>query len=85
MSDVHVMFRGRQEDFPFDALFPTDRYEALGITDGAIVGPATVSQSQIRMALAQKFDVGMNEFEDHYIETSPNGNITVRANTPFGE
>lgn len=84
MSDVHVMYRGRQDDFPFDSLFPNERYEALGIAEGATVLPSTVNESQIRMALAQKYDVGMNEFNDHFIEINPNGNITVRANTPFG-
>lgn len=84
MSDVHVMFRGRQEDLPFDNLFPTERYEALGITSGTTVLPSTVSESQIRMALAQRFDVGVGEFQDHFIEINPNGNITVRQNTPFG-
>jgi hypothetical protein len=84
MSDIHVMFRGRQDDFDFGELFPAERYEALGIADGTDVTSRSVSDTQIRMALAQKYDVGTNEFADHKIETSSNGNITVRANTPFG-
>ena len=84
MSGVHVMFRGTQEDMDFTELFPEDRYEALGIAAGTNVTPQSVSTDQIKMALAQKFDVGTGEFADHYVEVSKNGNITVRANTPFG-
>lgn len=84
MSDVHVMYRGSQDDFLFDELFPEDRYEALGIEPGSEVLPSTVSVSQVKMALAQHYDVGMGEFNDHKVEINSNGNITVRANTPFG-
>jgi hypothetical protein len=85
MSDIHVMFRGRQDDLKFDDLFSQDRFDALGITEGTVLTPSSVNQDQIRMALAQKYDVGLDEFKDHAIEVSANGNITVRANTPFGE
>lgn len=84
MSDVHVMYRGSQDDFSFDELFPEDRYEAIGIDTDTVVSPQTVNQTQIRAALAQHYDVGLNEFNDHHIEINKNGNITVRANTPFG-
>jgi len=85
MADIHVMFRGRQDDLKFDELFPVERYEALGIPAGTEVTSLTVNDSQIRMALAQKYDVGLNEFRDQYIEINPNGNITIRANVPFGK
>lgn len=84
MQDIHVMFRGRQDDLKFSDLFSQDRFEALGITIGTVITPSSVNHDQIRMALAQKYDVGMDEFRDHAIEISSNGNITVRANTPFG-
>lgn len=84
MSDVHVMYRGRQDDFDFTDLFSEDRYEALGIVPGTNVTSQSVSTDQIKMALAQKYDVGTGEFADHHIEVAKNGNITVRANTPFG-
>jgi hypothetical protein len=84
MSDVHVMYKGRQDDFSFDELFPEERLGAIGVQEGATVLPSTVTVTQIRMALAQKYDVGEREFSDHFIEISQNGNITVRANTPFG-
>lgn len=84
MSDIHVMFRGRQDDFAFEELFSEDRYEGLGIAPGAIVTPTTVSTEQIKMALSQHYDVGLNELSDHKVEVSSNGNITVRANTVFG-
>lgn len=84
MSDVHVMYQGQQDDFSFEELFPEDRYEAIGIDTDTVVTPKSVNDTQIRAALAQKYDVGLNEFNDHHIEINPNGNITVRANTPFG-
>jgi hypothetical protein len=84
MSGVHVMIRGRQEDLSFEELFPVERHEALGIPSGTAVLPSTVTEVQIRMALAQKYDVGIGEFSESFIEINPNGNITVRPNTPFG-
>lgn len=84
MSEVHVMYRGKQEDLSFGDLFPVERYEAIGIAPGTEVVPSNVTDNQIRAALAQYYDVGLNEFSDQYIEKNPNGNITIRANTPFG-
>ena len=84
MSDVHVMFRGNTDDFNFEDLFPEERYEQLGIEAGATPAPSNVNQDQIRMALAQHYDCGLDEFSDHHIEINSNGNITVRANTTFG-
>jgi len=34
--------------------------------------------------LSQYYDVGVGEFDDHFVELNPNGNVTVRPNTPFG-
>ena len=84
MSEVHVMYQGKQEDISFEDLFPAERYEAIGIAPGTEVIPSNVTDNQIRAALAQYYDVGLNEFSDQYIEKNPNGNITIRANTPFG-
>jgi hypothetical protein len=84
MSEVHVMYRGKQEDLSFEDLFPVERYEAIGIAPGTEVIPSNVTDNQIRAALAQYYDVGLNEFSDQNIEKNPNGNITIRANTPFG-
>jgi len=84
MLEVHVVFRGEQKDFSFEQLFPAERYAALGIQEGTLVAPNSVTDQQICMALAQVFDVGLQEFSDHYIDKSSNGNITVRQNTPFG-
>jgi hypothetical protein len=84
MSYVHVMYKGRQDDILFEDLFPEERYEAIGILQGTEVSPSNVTDNHIRAALAQYYDVGLNEFSDQYIEKNPNGNITIRANTPFG-
>lgn len=84
MANVHVQFRGQQQDISFEELFSGDRYEALGINTDTVASPQSVSDTQIRMALAQKFDVGVGEFQDLFIEKNPNGNITVRPNAVFG-
>jgi hypothetical protein len=81
---VHVVYNGRNEDLTFEELFPQDRYPNLGITAGTDVNANTLTQEQVRTALAQHYDVGLNEFEDHYIEFASNGNITVRPNATFG-
>jgi hypothetical protein len=81
---VHVVYDGRNEDLSFEDLFPRDRYQNIGIAEGTEVNANTLTQDQVRTALAQHYDVGLNEFEDHYVEFSANGNITVRPNTTFG-
>jgi hypothetical protein len=82
MSMIHVVYSGRNEDLEFDEVFRPDRYEALGITDTA--RPENVSNDLIKRALAYHYDVAANEFEAHYIENNPNGNITVRPNAKWG-
>lgn len=84
MSEVHVLFRGQQKSFLFDEVFEPDRYAAIGIPENMEVNSSTVTQEQVKMALAQKFDVGVGEFQDSFVEINPNGNITVRPDTTFG-
>ena len=84
MSTIHCTFRGTQHTFDFEEIFAPDRYTAIGIADGIDVRPDTVSNEQVKMALAQKFDVGVGEFNDDFVEINPNGNITLRPNTVFG-
>ena len=81
---VHLKYEGRSETIEFDVLFPTERYASIGIAAGTTATPQTVSEQQIRLALAQHFDVGLDEFEEHFIEINPNGNITVRPEAVFG-
>ena len=84
MSTIHCTFRGRQYDFDFFEIFAPDRYVAIGIPEDFDVKPNTVTQDQVKMALAQKFDVGVGEFDEDFVEINPNGNITVRPDTVFG-
>ena len=84
MSSIHVVYDGQTKDLTFDELFPADRLASIGIPDGTDVAASTVNQQQVKMALAQHFDVGLGEFEDHFVEINLNGNVTVRPNTPFG-
>ena len=81
---IHVVYDGRKEDLTFAQLFPTDRLQGMGIAEGTEVNANTLNQENVRMALAQHYDVGVNEFEDHHIEFQSNGNIVVRPETTFG-
>jgi len=81
---VHVKYEGRSDDIEFGDLFPQDRLASMGFAEGAAPTPQTVTQQQIRIALAQHYDRGVNEFDPFYVEVNPNGNITVRPEATFG-
>jgi hypothetical protein len=83
MPDVHVMYNGTH-DINFDELFTAERKESIGLAADAAVTSKDLSNNQIKAALVQHFDVGPDEFNDHYVDIAPNGNITVRPSTPFG-
>jgi hypothetical protein len=82
---IHVVYDGRNEDLTFEQLFPGDRLQSIGITEGTAINASTLNQDNVRTALAQHYDVGIDEFRDHFIEFAHNGNITVRPNTVFGK
>ena len=82
---VHIVYNGRKEDLTFDQLFPADRLQSMGIREGMEINANTLTQENIRMALAQHYDVGLDEFQDHYIEFQNSGNIVVRPDTTFGK
>lgn len=87
MSSVHVIYSGRNEDITFDQLFTPERRASVGIADGnepVMLSSSNVTESQVKQALSQYYDVGAGEFQDHFVELNPNGNVTVRPNTPFG-
>lgn len=81
---VHVTYNNSSHDLDFEQVFPEHRHEAIGIQSGAEVSPHTVSETHIRNAVAQHFDVSNSEFADHFVEINPNGNITVRPKATFG-
>jgi hypothetical protein len=81
---VHVVYDGKNLDLTFTELFPPERLRGIGIPEGVEANAGTLNQTQVRTALAQHFDVGIGEFNDHHVEFSENGNITVRPNTVFG-
>ena len=76
---IHVVYGGRNEDLEFDQVFRSDRF-----TTDQTPTPSTVSQEQVKTALANHYDVDAREFEAHYVEINPNGNITVRPNAKWG-
>jgi len=82
MADVHIVYNGHNDDVAFDEMFSSDHLSGLGIT--GTVTPQSVTPDQVKMAVAQHFDVGLNEFQDHFVEINPNENITVRPQTTFG-
>jgi hypothetical protein len=81
---IHVVYDGRNVDLTFAELFPTERLQSIGISEGTEATAGTLNQTQVRTALAQHFDVGVGEFNDHHVDFAENGNITVRPNTEFG-
>lgn len=85
MSSVHVMYNGETHDLTFEDLFPADRLEQIGIPTGTEVSAENVTQAQVKTALSQHFDVGLGEFNDHFIEINPKtGNVTVRPEANLG-
>ena len=83
MSTIHCTFRGSQYDYDFYEVFSSDRLTAIGIPENAEISSSSVSETNIKTALAQKFDVGIDEFRESVVEINKNGNITVRPFT-FG-
>jgi hypothetical protein len=81
MSTIHVAFGGRNEDLEFDEVFRPDRLTTLELQNAT---PNSITHTQIKQALANHYDVDQQEFEAHYVEINPNGNITVRPNAKFG-
>ena len=84
MAQVHVVYDGRNEDLEMGDVFRTDRLAALGIAEGTELSSRNVTETQVKNALSQYYDVAVSEFQDHYVELNPNGNVTVRPNTKFG-
>lgn len=86
MATVHVVYNGRNETLELETVFPQERLGAIGIPEGTEVTVGNLSENNVKTALAQHFDVGVDVFEDHYVEINPKtSNITVRPNTTFGE
>jgi len=83
MPNIHVMYEGTH-DLDFNEVFTGERKASIGLTEDAEITSKDLSNNQIKAALAQHFDVGPDEFTDHYVDIAPNGNITVRPSTPFG-
>jgi predicted nucleotidyltransferase len=84
MADVHVVYNGRNDDLSFDQLFTPERRASTGVAEGLVISSSNVTEDQVKRALSQYYDVGVGEFQDHFVELNPNGNVTVRPSTPFG-
>ena len=84
MSGVHVVYNGRNDDLTFDQVFTPERRASVGIAEGTVLSSSNVTEDQMKRALSQYYDVGVGEFNDHFVELNPNGNVTVRPSTPFG-
>lgn len=84
MAKIHVIYNGTN-DFTLEEIFPEERFANIGIPEGTVPSTSTLNSDQVKTALAQHFDVGLGEFADHFVEMNPNGNITVRPNSGFGQ
>ncbi len=84
MSTVHIRHDGQSHDIDFDEVFPQDRLASIGIEDNTEVNPHNLTQENVKTAVAQYLDVGISEFDDHQVEFSKNGNITIRPDAVFG-
>lgn len=85
MSTVHVVYDGRNQDLDLNEIFPEDRLESIGVAPGTDINSGNLTEQQVRVAVAQHYDIALEDLSDHYVEFSPNGNITVRPNTTFGK
>lgn len=85
MAAIHVVYDGRNEDLELEAVFPQERLAAIGVPEGTEITVGNLTETQVKTALAQHFDVGIDAFQDHYVEINPkSSSITVRPNTTFG-
>ena len=50
---------------------PQSRFANIGIAEGTVPSTATLTSDQVKMAIAQHYDVGIGEFEDHFVEMNP--------------
>jgi hypothetical protein len=82
MAQIYVKYNGRQDTLDFDDVFTPQRIEALGLRTP--VSPSSLNAEIVRTAIAQKYDVNVSEFADQYIEINPNGNITIRPESGWG-
>jgi hypothetical protein len=82
MAKVHVIYNGTH-DLDFSRVFPPERYANIGIPEASEITSSTLTEQQVKTALAQHFDVGINEFRDHHVSFDPTGNITVRPDAEF--
>lgn len=84
MDRVHVRYDGRSEDFSLDTLFPQDRLASIGVAEGTEISFANLTQDHVKTALAQHYDVALDEFDDYAI-IFHEGDITVRPKAEFGK
>jgi hypothetical protein len=82
MSIIHVAYGGRNEDLEFDDVFREDRLHSLGMTTKPL--SQSTNPETVKRALAIHYDVSYDEFDSHFVEVNPNGNITVRPNAKWG-
>lgn len=81
---LHILYDGRSEDLEFSQLIPEQRRDVLGLTSNQN-DFRSLSQDQIKTALADHFDKAVSEFEELVVEYHKNGNVTVRPNGVFGK
>jgi hypothetical protein len=78
---VHVVYQGRGRDLEFGTIFSNSSRASMG--EGNITVD-NVTETQMRRALANHFDVRIDEFNDHVVEKMENGDISVHPSPTFG-
>lgn len=84
MSTVHVRYDGNSQDVDFADVFRADRLASIGLPEGTEVIAGRISVDNVKNAVAQYLDIGVDELHDYDVEFSKNGNITVRPAATFG-
>ena len=85
MATIHVKFQDRSNDFELSTLFPQGRLEALGVAENSAGDVQSLTDSQIKTAVADHLDVDLSEFDSYTVQRHTNGNATVRPDATFGK
>jgi len=85
MSNIHIVYEGTSHDLSLEDLITEQDRPGLGIDENAELTSESLNADQIRRALANHFDVSLDEFNELTVDFHKNGNITVRPNASFGK
>jgi len=85
MSNIHIIYNGTSHDLSLEDLITEQNRSELGIYNNEEPRSENLTADQIKRALANHFDVSLDEFNELTVDFHKNGNITVRPNASFGK